>query len=342
MAEMPRRRRSVLVVLGLLLLAEGLSRLGAVQRLFDPADGSTEAARWRYAYAQATPTVLVMGDSRAVIDLSPTEIRNSVQAQAGGDISVLSIASYGSSAEHAYLMLTEVVLKSVPSPELVLLNVSDVALNDRTWIGTPPLNLRGLSRPLAPETWRSAPGRAAVLETLSGLVRLRHRSRLTVEGRWPNYIRGSETYDCGGSVWHDKMRPEALQQQFSKSRDEYLVDFCPDGVQGDYLLRLLRQARAAGVHLVLVITPVTEQYLSAFPAPGDAQRFVDFVHAAGAAHGVPVLDYYRTAELEDEHYFDLHHTNAEGTALFSRLVTRDIVVPALADWQDFCSQHAAR
>jgi len=51
------------------------------------------------------------------------------------------------------------------------------------------------------------------------------------------------------------------------------------------------------------------------------------VCATAAEYSIPVFDYYRTLELGEQDYFDLHHTNAEGTVVFSRMVAHDIVVP---------------
>lgn len=332
--------RFVILAAVLLLVAETCARIPLVQRAFDPEDGSVSAARWRYEYAPAPPDVLILGDSRAIIDLSPGVLREGVREQTGDQITVVNAAVFGSSMEQLSLMLSQVIVRKA-LPRLVLLNVSEVALNDAAWSDSPPYYLRGLARPLAWDTWQQAAGRSAVLESLSALLRLQHRLRLTVEGRWPNYIRGREVYDWGGSVRYGRMAKEMVDEQLAAYREKYLVGFAPDQVQGQFLRDLLEQAHALDLPLVLLITPVTDGLLAAMPRVQDTDRFLGFVWATAAEYRVPVFDYYRTQELGQEDYFDLHHTNSVGTAIFSRIVARDILAPALADWDSFVARHGA-
>lgn len=109
------------------------------------------------------------------------------------------MAVYGNSMERTELFLHQPDrqhLDDVRTP----LNVSEVALNDAAWTDNPPLSLRALASPLSPASWTSSEGRWAILESFSGLARLRKRLPLTVEGAWPAYD-VEQVYDQGGLRW---------------------------------------------------------------------------------------------------------------------------------------------
>lgn len=326
--------RITLLTLLTLLCAEGVSRVAIIQRAFDPVDGSVNAARWRYYYVPSVPTVLLMGDSRMVIDLSPETVRKQVYRETGMSGFIVNIAMHGSSMEETYLMLSQVVLPR-GRPQMIVLNVSEVALNDSYWDKDRPAYLRALQAPLSIDTWRDPQGRQAVFESLSGLVRLQHRIRLTVEDRWPNYWRRTETYDWGGSQWFGKLDALALEEQRELNRNSYLANYNPSGRQGYYFEKLLELAKANDYHLVVLISPVAPEFINLFSTLNDLQRFKQTVYRTAAQYHVPVIDYYQLPLLSSDMFFDLHHTNSEGTRVLSELVAHQIVVPALQDWEHF-------
>lgn len=333
MAQWLRNWKMVILVVVLTMAAEGIARIAAVQRLFDPVDGSVEAARWRYVYLQAEPDIVLMGDSRAVLDLSPNAIRAEMARLTGREPSVVNVAIHGSSMEQSALFFSEVLLRTA-KPRLVVLNVSEVALNDAAWQTHSPAYLRGLAAPLARKTWQTASSRRAVWESVSGLARLQHRLKLAIEGPWIRYWRGAERYDWGAMKWHGQMGAQAQAEELAIYRNTYLADFQPTGAQMRYLASLVRMAHDHDVRLILLLTPVQPEFLDAFPAPGDVIRFQEAVYDVADQYDIPLIDYYHLPDLTSDMFFDLHHTNAKGTQRFSALVAQDIVDLALVHWNE--------
>ena len=321
-----RRWRITIVACFIIVMVDLAAQADSVQRLFDPVDGSVYAARWRYASAPRTPDVLLMGDSRTVIDLSPEIIEQTMLDELGWRPFVLNLGVHGASMEESYLLFSEVVLDETP-PRLILFNVSEVALNDAAWAEDEALYLRGLAQPANLTLWREKNGRTAWFETLSGLYRLQRRLRLTVEERWPNYLRNDETYDWGNIRWQGQMDEEGKKEQLT-TYNGYLAKFQPDGRQGDYFDKLLALSEEQGIQMIVLVSPVTPKFLEAFSEPKDAALFRAFVSETAAARGVPVADYYQLEELEEDSFFDLHHTNAAGTTAFSKMVAKYILAPS--------------
>ena len=89
------------------------------------------------------------------------------------------------------------------------------------------------------------------------------------------------------------------------------------------------------LRLVLLVSPVSREFLTAFPSSTGAETFEAYVRTMAARYGIPLFDYYQTPLLGDSMFFDAHHTNWEGTQRFSQIVAEDIIKPALTDWADF-------
>ena len=153
MVQRLRNWKTIIAVLLLLVAAEGVARIPALQRIFDPVDGSIEAARWRYAALADEIDIVLMGDSRAALDLSPNTIQTELLRLTGDQARVVNVAVGGSPMEQSALFFSE-IMAGEHRPRLVVLNVSEVALNDSAWYDNPPYYMRGAAAPLSLETWR--------------------------------------------------------------------------------------------------------------------------------------------------------------------------------------------
>ena len=319
-----------------------MARIPFVQRVFDPVDGSAQAARWRFEYVPSAPDVIIAGDSRNGIDLSPTVIEQTLIEKTNREPFVVNLAVHGHSMEGSYLFLKNIVFQSAKSP-VILLNVSEVALNDFSWEDdNPPEYMRALADPPFSKSWARPEGQWAIFESISGIARLRRRVILTVEDKWPSYLRGEQSYDWGGSRWNNQMDPNLWTKTIERYRKNYLKEFTPQRTQGQYLKMLLKKAKESNQRLVLIISPVTNDYLKALPSSADIDIFLNFVCESANQQEVPLFNYYQVVDFGKELFFDPHHLNWNGTQKFSKLIANEILQSALENWDAFEKQQISK
>ena len=102
------------------------------------------------------------------------------------------------------------------------------------------------------------------------------------------------------------------------------------GQQPDYLARLVALARAHGVRVALVVSPVAPLYLKFFDHASDWSRIMAYWRAFATAHGVPFFDDSLAHGYVLADFQDPHHLTASGAIKFSAWMARAIVAPALA------------
>ncbi len=110
-------------------------------------------------------------------------------------------------------------------------------------------------------------------------------------------------------------RHDASTKSFT--RQQLLADFTIDDTQVADERALVTDLQAEGVAVVLVVLPVTADYVSLHPAGGvDFDRFLGVARQLAIDTGAPLIDLHD--ERGDEQRFaDTHHLNAEGQAWFS-------------------------
>lgn len=101
------------------------------------------------------------------------------------------------------------------------------------------------------------------------------------------------------------------------------------GQQPDYLARMIALARAHGVRVALVVSPVTPIYLKFFDHPSDWQTIIAYWRTFAKAHGVPFFDQSLAPGYSLADFQDPHHLTASGAVKFSTWMARAIVAPAL-------------
>lgn len=119
-----------------------------------------------------------------------------------------------------------------------------------------------------------------------------------------------DTYVPGGFV---------ERQQGYRSRDAPIADARsqrpPNDLQLDYLERIIELARGAGSRVGLVLQPVTKARQRSLPGLAASLARIE---AFAAEQAVPFLDLNSWMELRDEqHFYDYHHLNQQGVALFN-------------------------
>jgi hypothetical protein len=106
-------------------------------------------------------------------------------------------------------------------------------------------------------------------------------------------------------------------------RAQLLEDFAVGGTQQDAAASLIADLGAAGIEVVLVVPPVTDEFVALHP---DGQvswdRYRDAVTDIAEQTGVPVIDLADGAA--DPLFADTHHLNADGAAWMSQQVAAEL------------------
>lgn len=101
----------------------------------------------------------------------------------------------------------------------------------------------------------------------------------------------------------------------SFAAEQLLDDYAVGGPQLESLRALVGRLRADGTAVVIVLLPVTDDFVDLHPHDDDVARFVEAVHDLG----VPVVDRH-AAGYDDALFADTHHLNAAGSDRLSREV----------------------
>jgi hypothetical protein len=120
----------------------------------------------------------------------------------------------------------------------------------------------------------------------------------------------------------------AVAQQFVL--DQLLNDYQPSDDQAAALEALTQGLRADGSQVVLLLLPVTADYLALHPAgEADYDTFRQQILDIGTATDVPVVDAHDWAD-SDALFADTHHLNAAGARQFSEYLPT-VLPPPPAD-----------
>jgi hypothetical protein len=99
--------------------------------------------------------------------------------------------------------------------------------------------------------------------------------------------------------------------------DQLLNDYSPSDEQADALRSLVTQLEDDGTQVVLLLLPVTDDYLALHPnGEADFEQFQATVEQIGEDADVPVVDAHDWAPSE-ELFADTHHLNGAGALGFS-------------------------
>lgn len=118
--------------------------------------------------------------------------------------------------------------------------------------------------------------------------------------------------DAGGSVAR-RFLTEELLGDYAVSTDETAA-----------LVRTIDHLREAGTEPVLVVLPVTGEYVGLHPAGAtDFQEFLDAIDEVAEETGTPLLDLH-DAITRPESFADTHHLNAAGSTELTRMIVERI------------------
>lgn len=119
------------------------------------------------------------------------------------------------------------------------------------------------------------------------------------------------------------------------ARDQLLADFHVGGEQLAAAHDLIADLDARGVDVVLVLPPVTDEFVGLHPQ--GEESFADYraaVASLSSDTGAPVIDL--TSYGDDSWFADTHHLNARGSDAITRILTTELEAAGLPAGADRC------
>jgi hypothetical protein len=263
------------------------------------------AAQWnRYASVPA-PDVLIVGDSRARVDVQGSVVSALLSSVAGRS---LTVGNLGVNAEQPAFLdaLIYRILHRTSRPSMLILNLSEYQFNvhytyDSTedlWQISDPFDLGFMSRALQDATH---PGR---------LVR---GWMLPVFADYPVIVRAIR---CGSAPFADpetcNQLPKTAAEQaayYTQRFHEVMADYQFSEAQTSHVLGAASMAKEYGVHFGLAILPVLG--IPKTEAVGYS-RFESGAQDLAKRMSVPLLDFHDLFQDQPGYWSDPNHLNAKG------------------------------
>jgi len=284
----------------------------AAGRLPEPQRWSTPEAQYKVEQmaGRRGVEVAVVGSSVVDVSIDPTRLPRPAYNASLGAGTIRMVRTFA--LDVAVPML---------DPDVVVVGVSSRELNG---------NARG-QRELEDEFFRAPALRrrtgtesmADVVERVAGEVSyvVRYRSVLRDPGRWidpqPSWDERSTRHD-GLYLGFLDAAYRATPEVLARTRGDALHRFTVGRQELAAFRSLVQRLAADGRRVVVVVPPVSADYVRAYPrGAADHQRFLDAVAAVAGPAGAPLVV---AGVWDDSLMADPLHTNREGTARFSDLV----------------------
>jgi hypothetical protein len=364
-----RRRRIASTCLTLLLLLAANLALAANGRYWDAQSDGLWGLR-RIAQCESlgsVPDVLFIGSSRTLYGVRPAQVDTLVRRQNGQPIVSCNVGLLGSTIEQDYYTLKRVIEDGY-APKLVVENLWEWNLN--VGAGVPAdasadhlqqvLTLARLSDlPNLRRHFADGPDGTAQLTdfTAAKLVPLyRDREGLlaalcgdarigpcadassTLAVLDPNTVAIYQRSTPNGWVSQgdpplSTLTPAQLHDKQTRADDyyhRYFQHLTIGGHQPAYLARLIALARAHGVAVKLIVSPLHPSLYTYMEHPSDWQIFADYWRQFASAQGVTLYDESHAPGYTDADFVDPQHLSSTGAAKFSSWLASNVVGPALA------------
>ncbi|HLZ25613.1 MAG TPA: hypothetical protein VKQ30_26100 [Ktedonobacterales bacterium] len=106
--------------------------------------------------------------------------------------------------------------------------------------------------------------------------------------------------------------------------------FAIGGRQPDFLARMIALAKAYGVKVALVVSPLHQSFFTLFDRSTDWPAILSYWNTFAQAHDVAFFDESRPAGFTDADWYDAEHLNAAGADKRAYLLAESVVEPMLA------------
>jgi hypothetical protein len=111
-------------------------------------------------------------------------------------------------------------------------------------------------------------------------------------------------------------------------RNQLLKNYHLGGIQTEFLRRLVRESRLAGLTPVLFVMPITDIQKSFFK-PGEFESFLTFLERFAQEERVVWTNLDAELDLPIEAFYDTHHINSSAVPKVSREFARRVLVPGI-------------
>ena len=276
-----------------------------------------------YVEAVGTPDILIVGSSRALQGIDPTELRYRLSGQGYDDLKVYNFSVNGATAQVVNFVVSELLPGDLP--KVIVWGDGSRAFNDgrrdRTW-----------------ESLAASPGYQAILRgekpivvlddsALTSSVIVRSGVTLTLVEIAAPKTSVEEIDRLGFSAVGDRFDPAVYYREFAKVRGRYDGAYSPfvlEGRQADALDQLAAFVNQQGSRLIFVNLPLSGSYLDADRLYYE-NRFQNFLVAQSDRAGFEVIDLLTQWQEQPELFADPSHINQYGAAAIAQQLARDPV-----------------
>ncbi|MEM8502338.1 MAG: hypothetical protein AAF716_04215 [Cyanobacteria bacterium P01_D01_bin.1] len=313
-----------------------------------PTLGSTifDAQLARYlAYVEAvgTPDVLIVGSSRALQGIDPTELRYRLSVEGYDNLKVYNFGVNGATAQVVNFIVSELLPGELP--EVIVWGDGSRAFNegrrDRTWESL--LSSAGYQSVLRGEKPAVADSRSAdSADSTDSVVRSGGSLTVMEDGD----LEGADLEDgdlepdadepirlnieqlgidrLGFVAVRDRFNPAIYYRQFARVQGRYdgaYSSFTLGGSQSEALAQLAAFLSTRESQLIFVNLPLSDSYLDSYRLRYE-NRFKDFLVAQRDRHGFELIDLLTQWRSQPELFADPSHINQYGAAAIAQQLAR--------------------
>ncbi len=289
-----------------------------------------------YVDAVGAPDILIVGSSRALQGIDPTELRYRLSVQGYDDLKVYNFSVNGATAQVVNFVVGELLPGDLP--RLIVWGDGSRAFNDgrrdRTWeslVASPGYQAvrRGEKPAVAIDNSQQRSERAIALESEpDNPVILRSGVTLTLVEIAETETNADEIDRLGFSAVGDRFDPAIYYREFAKVQGRYDGAYSPfvlAGRQAEALEQLATFVNQQGSQLIFVNLPLSASYLDAHRLYYENQ-FQDFLATQGDRAGFEVIDLLTQWQGQPELFADPSHINQYGAAAIAQQLARTATV----------------
>ena len=279
-----------------------------------------------YVAAEGTPDILIVGSSRALQGIDPSELRYQLSAQGYDEPQVYNFSVNGATAQVVNFVVGELLPGELPG--VIVWGDGSRAFNngrpDRTWeslIASP-----GYQAVISGERSGDALAANEFEQQNSAEIELSEIELEVDEQEITSTRTNAAKIDrFGFSAVSDRFDPATYYQEFAKVHGQYDGAYSPfilEGSQAEALGRLATFLQAQGSQLIFVNLPLSDDYLDAYRLQYENQ-FQDFLVAQADRYRFEVIDLLTQWRSQPELFADPSHINQYGAAAIAQHLARD-------------------
>jgi hypothetical protein len=312
-----------------------------------------EQATQQTAKTASSPDIIALGSSRFMFGLRDPDWQETMDRHSppGQTVRVFNAAVPAGDQLSTELILDQLLARGV-RPKWAIIDVTPESLNHfNAWLGN------DVRRQL---TWSDLPEYLVEIccaLQIGDLMKSRllpfwlHRKQLWQEGMtganrlWDRYCSGDDAAGVENvldkvmrSITDAPSTPHEQTRAGLKEIRALLRHYAVGGSSVAALDRTLERCRENGIHVILLWPPVSSWQRELY-TPEMESAFLAHVQHLQAADGCTFVNF--SSRVRDELFLDNHHLTAEGGRVFSELLVREVLAPAVEQLRYFGTPHSS-